>query len=206
MKTIPMLLAVLLFAACNSQPAAEKKQTASVPAPIEAPFVDPQFRAFLSKFRVLQLPLTIKEIDLTDSARPHLSGSDTNYIEAINSGKEGLFAYGLLPDTANSYKVIWLAPADMYYPVLATYTKNGNKIKEDGIGVGGCGSDCCFECNETVTVKKDGSMYAADSIKECNCDENGPKLETMRKYVRYKTGQIASDGKFTVSEILEKNQ
>ena len=201
MKTTPMLLAALLFVACNSKPAAEVKKAASVSVSVEAP-VDPHFRAFLAKFKMLQLPLTIKQNEIGDPGPASFSGSDTIYLDSSYA----THAYGLLPDTANSYKLILLAPADMYYPILATYTKNGKKIKEDGIGVGGCGSDCCFECNETVTIKKDGSMYAADSIKQCDCDDSGPKTETMRKYVRYKTGQIASDGKFTVSEVLEKNQ
>jgi hypothetical protein len=211
MKTTPFLLAVLLLAACHSKPAAENRKAAPLPnnhTPAESA-VDPGFRAFIGKFKILQLPLSIIP-GSNDSGLASLGGKDTNYLsnylgEGISMSGYGLYAYGLLADTANSYKVIWLTPMDYDIPVLTTYTKNGKKLNEEILVVGECGSDCCYECDQIVTINKDLSIYSADSIKECQCDDNGPKLETMRKYVKEKTAKIAADGKFKFTEISEKN-
>jgi hypothetical protein len=205
MKTTPILLAALLFAACNSNPATESKKTASAPTPA-ASRLDPHFRAFMSKFKVMQLPLTIRPMELVDvSNLPLLYGRDTNYIEAPSTDTNSyrLYAYGLLADTANSYKFIWLSPADDYFPVLVTYNKKGKKINEDGLTAQACGSDCCWECNQTITINKDLSIHSVDSIKTCECDDNGPKPETTRKYMMVKTAKIGVDGKFKFTELKE---
>ncbi|MBO9204547.1 MULTISPECIES: hypothetical protein [Niastella] len=207
MKTTPLLWAALLLAACNSKPAAEKQIIADVAIPAETP-VDPYFKAFMSKFRLLQLPLTIRPMELGDiNNLPLLYGKDTNYITAPGTDTSiyRLYAYGLLADTANSYKLIWLSPADDYCPVLVTYTKKGEKISEGGLTAAGCGSDCCWECNQTISISKELSIYSADSIKTCECDDNGPKPETMRKYTMVKTAKIEADGKFKFTELVEKN-
>ena len=199
MKTTPMLLAALLLAACHSQPAAENKQAAEAP-------VDPHFRAFIGKFRVLQLPLTIRPMELGNvNILPLLYGRDTNYINApsTDTATYRLYAYGLLADTANSYKAIWLSPADDYFPVLVTYTKKGEKISEDGLTAEACGSDCCWECNQTITINNDLFIHSVDSIKTCECDDNGPKPETTRKYMMVKTAKIGADGKFKFTELKE---
>lgn len=207
MKTSPVLLAALLFfAACTSQPAAENKYTASESVPAEVP-VDPHFKAFIGKFRMVQLPLTIKFTSPADYENlPYLQGADSNYIKSSYIGGDGVvnvYAYGLLPDTVNNYKIIWLEPAEDFLPILTTLTKKGVPIAEEYMGVGGCGPDCCFDCNETVIVNKDLSIYSADSIKECNCDDNGPDTTTMRNYARVKTARIGADGNFKFTEIKE---
>lgn len=205
MKITRLFLAVLLFSACNPKPAAENKKAANLSVP-EITQVDPHFKAFIGKFRVLQLPLTIKVTSLTGyESLPLLDGLDSIYVTSpdIGNGGGGL-AYGLLPDTANSYKLIWLLPADIYVPVLTTLTKKGKIISQDYMGVGGCGVDCCFECNETVTVNKDLSIYSVDSVNQCECDDNGPKPETMSHYTRVKTAAIKDHGKFKFTDITEE--
>ena len=136
---------------------------------------------------------------------PLLYGRDTNYINApsTDTAMYMLYAYGLLADTAGSYKVIWLSPADDYFPILVTYTKKGEKISEGGLTAEACGSDCCWKCNQTITINKNLSIHSVDSIKTCECDDNEPKPETTRKYMVVKTAQIGTDGKFKFTELKE---
>lgn len=205
MKTSPILLATLLFSACNSKPGAEDKKADSAPVAATTQ-LDPNFKAFMRKFKVMQLPLRIRPMEFGDlSHLPLLYGKDTSYITApgTDTATYRLYAYGLLADTASSYKLIWLAPADDYYPVLVTYTKKGERISEDGLTAEGCGSDCCWECNQTITISKDLSINSVDSIKTCECDDNGPKPETTRKYMTVKTAKIGADGKFKFTELKE---
>ena len=161
------------------------------------------FEKFIKKFKPLTLPLSIKTLDIQSTAayRP-ITEKDSMF---INSGYPNeTWAYGILPDTSANIQLVWLAPAEIYDPVLTTFTKGGQKISEQHLGVGGCGSDCCFTCDEYIYIKKDRSIYSADSIKSCTCDESGPKKNTMKKYIRYKTGKIGEDGKISLSGVQEK--
>jgi hypothetical protein len=112
----------------------------------------------------------------------------------------------MLPDTENSYKIIWLAPAEVEIPILTTFTKDGKKIKEEQLGVGGCGSDCGFSCKEFITINKELTIFSRDSINSTDCDTSGNPMEnTTKKYISYKTGKIMKDGKIRMSAILEKS-
>jgi hypothetical protein len=161
------------------------------------------FERFMKKFKPLSLPLSIKTLDIQSTAayRP-ISEKDSLF---INSGYPNeTWAYGMLPDTSGNIQLVWLAPAEIYDPVLTTFTKGGEKISEQHLGVGGCGSDCCFTCDEYIYIKKDRSIYSVDSIKSCTCDESRPKKNTMKRYIRYKTGKIGEDGRISLSGVLEK--
>jgi hypothetical protein len=161
------------------------------------------FEKFIRKFKPLTLPLTIKTLDLqTTEAYKKINDKDTLF---INSGYPNeTWAYGMLPDTSGNIQLVWLAPAEIYAPVLTTFTKGGQKISEKHLGVGGCGSDCCFACEEYIYIKADKSIYSVDSIKRCNCDDSGPKKNTTRKYIRFITGKIGDDGKISLSAAQEK--
>ena len=163
---------------------------------------DPAFNAFLKKFKHLSLPLTIKTSEIVTDAYKKLDNNDNVFIKYPDPGS--IYAYGILPDTLDTFKIIWLQPADDYIPILTTFTKSGKKISSEYLGVGGCGTDCCFECSEFVTITKDLYIFAADSIKSCECDSTGPKVNTTTRYVQYKTGKILKNGKITIGKDMTK--
>jgi len=161
------------------------------------------FGKFIKKFRTLSLPLTIKTLDIqSTSALRRITDKDTSF---INSGYPNeTWAYGMLPDTSGNIQLVWLTPAEIYTPVLTTFTKDGQKISEKHLSVGGCGSDCCFTCEEYIYIREDRSIYSVDSIKSCTCDESGPKKNTMKKYIRFMTGSIGRDGRISMTGVQEK--
>ena len=161
------------------------------------------FGKFIKKFRTLSLPLTIKTLDIqSTSALRRVTDKDTSF---INSGYPNeTWAYGMLPDTSENIQLVWLTPAEIYTPVLTTFTKGGQKISEKHLSVGGCGSDCCFTCDEYIYIREDRSIYSVDSIKSCTCDESGPKKSTMKKYIRFMTGSIGQDGRISMTGVQEK--
>lgn len=126
------------------------------------------------------------------------------FFTSYKDKKETLYAYGILPDTTDCFKVIWLEPADDYFPVLATFTKSGKKIKQENIGIGGCGVDCGFDCTETIDIGKDLRIYSADSVTYNDCDTNVNKTGHIEKYVLYKKGQILKSGKIKMSKDIKK--
>jgi len=162
-----------------------------------------QFGKFIKKFRPLSLPLTIKTLDIQSTSAYHrITDKDTLF---INSGYPNeTWAYGMLPDTSGNIQLVWLTPAEIYTPVLTTFTKDGQKISEKHLSVGECGSDCCFICEEYIYIREDRSIYSVDSIKSCTCDESGPKKNTMKKYIRFMTGSIGRDGRISMTGIQGK--
>jgi hypothetical protein len=181
------------FCSCSNQPDGSKLSEKKV-----------AFKRFLSKFDILRLPMNIKPGRMPVDHYRKLDSTDNSFT-GYKDKTETLYAFGVLSDTASCFKVIWLEPADDYYPVLATFTKSGRKIKQENIGVGGCGVDCGFQCSETIDINKDMSIYSADSVTYNDCDTNGNPNGTVEKYVRYKTGRIQKSGKIKMSKILKKS-
>ncbi|MCA6438520.1 MAG: hypothetical protein ACRCSM_06370 [Sediminibacterium sp.] len=167
------------------------------------------FRKFISKFQVLSLPLTISLPQLQNLDNlPLLYGNDTLFLNTQykDTSLDKVFAYGLLPDTSQSFNVICLVPAENYVPYLVTFSKNGKKINEDYLGVGQCGSDCCYTCTEIIKINSDLSIYSADSIRSCQCDSLGPQESKMKRNVLFKTAKISNDGKFSFSKVVDKKE
>ena len=162
------------------------------------------FNKFIKKFKPLRLPLTLRTFDLQSTDGLHrITGKDSIF---INSGYPNeTWAYGFLADTADNFKLIWLSPTEVFVPVLTTFSKQGQKISEQYLGVGQCGSDCCFTCTESVIINKDLTIYSVDSIKSCTCDSSGPKKETMQNSIQFMKGRISPNGQITMSAVQEKN-
>lgn len=206
--------AILLFCTlqiglmgCQTDHSTDKKQTmtgeTAAKSKDTASANDLLFSQFVKKFPRVPLPLTIKTLEIqTTGVLQKITGRDSMFTNS--SDPEGTWAYGLLPDTAGNFKLIWLSPADVYVPVLTTFNRHGQRISEIHLGVGACGSDCCFSCAEYITINKDLTIYSVDSIKSCDCDSAGPQEKTMKKYTRFMTGAIAADGKISMSDIKEK--
>lgn len=161
------------------------------------------FRQFLQKFKVLSLPLNMDDaaIQSTNGLRK-IKIEDTAFIST--DFPEETWCYGILPDTSKMYQLIWLMPYAEYVPMLTTFTKSGERISRKQLGVGECGSDCCFTCREFVRIEKDMTIYSADSIKSCICDDEGPIESTTKEYVRYFTGKILDDGTIYTTDVAEK--
>jgi len=211
MKTKLFLVILIFITSCNAHPSALQKSTdsSSFIASSDYDSNTTNFRRFLAKFKPAKLPLIIRPFDDDPYSRlPLIYGRDSIFIqtEYKDSSLDKVYAYRILPDTINSFKVIWMEPAEMSIPVLTTFSKSGNKISEESLTLGQCGSDCCFTCNETIIINQDLSIYSADSIKSCTCDSTGPKENTMKKYVMMKTGRISGDGKIQLSKMTRKEQ
>jgi hypothetical protein len=207
--TITFLFSFLLLVSCKTNPSKEIVITASLKTVndlVENPRSE-DFSRFLNKFKIIGLPLNINPNELQQvRGLPLIFGTDTAFINTAykDTSLDKVYAYGLLPDTTQSFKVIWLTPTEIYLPVLTTFSKDGRKISEQELSVGECGSDCCFTCIETIKINTDLTIYSADSISKCDCDSVGPKENTMKKYVLFKTGKINGDSKISLSPVKER--
>lgn len=209
MKLNLILFLVIFLVACNTNTNKDKPSADNTTAGLMNNTHSKQadFAKFISKFKVLNMPVVITPLEQHGKEKLSLIyGSDTSFINTVykDTAMDKVYAYGLLPDTANNYKVLWLTPAEIYLPVLTTFSKTGQKISEEHLTVGKCGDDCCYFCKEIIKINLDLSIYCADSIKQCECDDKGPKESTMKHSVIFKTGNIAADGTINLSKETEK--
>lgn len=201
LKITLILLASILFVNCKNEKAKNNKSDQLV-------VKSNDFKTFINKFKILEVPLTIEPLKIQDGNFTQLTKTDFKFINLhdIDPNLDNIYAYGILPDTLESYKVIYLFPSEIRLPIMATYSKNGKKISEEGLSVGDCGSDCGFTCNEYIKIYSDLKIYSVDSIQSYECDSLGIKENTLKKYTRFKNGSINKKGQIIMSQILEKNK
>ena len=194
LRYLAFILLVIIIQACSTKPA--KQNTNSANASRIA------FHSFLKKFRTLSLPLTIRTLAIVVDSSKKLDREDNKFIRSAYPDE--IYAYGILADTTNNYKIIWLAPADVEVPMLTTFTKSGKKISEKELGVGVCGSDCGFTCKEIIDIKNDMTIFSVDSETYTNCDSTG-KDGKAQKEIRYMNGKISNNGKIRFSKIIQRS-
>ncbi|MFA6262104.1 MAG: hypothetical protein WC760_11585 [Bacteroidia bacterium] len=201
LKITLIILASILFANCKNEKAKNNKSEQLV-------VKSNDFKTFINTFKKLEVPLIIEPLKIQDGNFTQLTKTDLKFIDLqdIDPNLDNIYAYGILPDTLDTYKVIYLFPYEIRLPKMATYSKNGKKISEEELAVGGCGSDCGFTCNEYVKIYSDLKIYSVDSIQSYECDSLGIKENTLKKYTRFKNGSINIKGQIIMSPIVEKNQ
>jgi hypothetical protein len=201
LKITLILLVSILCINCKNEKAENNKSDQLV-------MKSNDFKTFINKFKILKVPLTIEPLKIQDGNFKQLTKTDFKFIDLhdIDPKLDNVYAYGILPDTLESYKVIYLFPSEIRLPIMATYSKNGKKISEEELSVGDCGSDCGFTCNEYIKIYSDLKIYSVDSIQSYDCDSLGIKENTLKKYTRFKNGSINKKGQIIMSQILEENQ
>ncbi|MFZ4413932.1 MAG: hypothetical protein ACOYOV_12685 [Bacteroidales bacterium] len=115
------------------------------------------------------------------------------------------YAYGQFTTNGDFIATITLSAADCYLPVITTYKPNGLIIDKQTIAIGGCGSDCGFNCEEYMILKRDYSFYTSDTISVYDCDSLGNEIPgTYEYYVSYKKGKLLTDGKIEMTKEIKK--
>jgi hypothetical protein len=209
MKLTRIIFILFLFINCTNNDSDKKSGISSdtlIPGNNPEPSGKSTFQNFLRNFRYAELPIVIKvdqDTTLIDRLK-HLEVKDFPFIK--DEGYSDIHAYCILPDTSNYYSLVWFVPADNLAPLITTFSKNGDMISQELIGAGRCGSDCCYSCFETVTINRDHSIHAVDTISSCDCDEKGnPREDTRRNYIYLRTGSINKNGKIVMTEGKEEN-
>jgi len=144
------------------------------------------------------LPLIIKGCNVNPDSYKRFSDS-SKYVTGYS------LPYGQAYTNGAYVAVITLGAADCYLPILTTYKPNGEIIDEKGIAIGRCGGDCGFTCEEFMTLRKDFTFYASDTITTYECDSLGNETPgTHECYVAYIEGKVKPDGTIEMSEEIKK--
>ncbi len=193
MKYLIIILSVLVFACQTNSDKPISDET-------KFPKVNDEFTLYLSSFSKKQLPIVIKGCNISSDGLKQFDGKQfSKYTDEYS------LAYGQIPVNGNYIATITLASADCYLPVLTTYNLKGQIIDKKGIAIGGCGADCGFTCEEFMTLRKDFTFYASDTISTYTCDSLGSETPgTYEYYIIYKEGKLRSDGTIEMSEEVKK--
>jgi hypothetical protein len=141
---------------------------------------------------------------------------DLNKQDAENcyapTGKDTLFfnpplpIIGLLPDTIDNYKIVYLYPGDDHYPYLKTFSKNGQLIDDQNICYGDCaGWDCTTDsCESYVKLLSNHAIEAYIKVTSTDCDSIGKKIpSTTKTEVRKQTISVNKKGKIIFNDSSE---
>jgi hypothetical protein len=185
---VTLLATIVVLTACNT----------TNTKPIKRPIND-----FIKKFKVVELPFYFngKNNDTSNMFLINKHTSDTLFYKTLDENK--VYGCGLLPDTANYYTLLYFTQSETLYPILVTYSKDGEMISQTNLLVRGCGSDCGLSyCSSTASISKDLHIYAADTLKyEATCDKLGKFLPNSDStFIYSKAGSISTTGTITMSE------
>ena len=165
--------------------------------------LNPQFDSFKRNFASADLPLTIKGCYVDPSKFVKLD-KEKYPVYLTNDGGYDL-SWCTFKTNGDYTALFSLGAADCYLPVLTTYDKNGQKIDEKTIAIGGCGADCGFTCEEYMILNVDYSIYTSDTITTFQCDTAGYEIPGTREhYVIYKKGKLLSSGKIELTDEIKE--
>ena len=195
MKNSITILMLMFLLSCNNVATHEQNQNA---------LANP-FSAFIEKNKIIELPFVYSynngesKFNYDEMKTIDSNSSDTLFVK----NKDGVKCYGILPDTSKYFSIIYFYPAEVYYPVVVTYSKSGQLIDELRLNLGGCGEDCGLEqCTEFSRIDNDLTIFSADTIKwEFLCDSIGepiPKSGVI--WIDTKSGRFTNEGRFVMTK------
>jgi hypothetical protein len=178
---------VLLLASCSTHPPEASSPKAS-----------PAFYTFISKFKVLSLPL---KLDNDSINGPHQNYKQMDTEDTLFIHEPYTLLYGLLPDTSNYYAVIILGASDALTPLVVTFDKNGKRISESSLMLGLCsGAGPGYgPCSAYCRIGVDYSIHGVDSVFVTAFD-TGAIAGTKQIQCDFKDGRILPDGKIALRE------
>ena len=163
---------------------------------------NPQFDSFKRNFIESALPLTIKACYV--NSKDYVQLAKMQYPLYVLNDEGYQLAWCTFKTNGNYSAIFTFGPADCYVPYLTTYDKDGKKIDEKMIAIGGCGADCGFTCEEYMILNADYSIYTSDTITYSKCDTAGNEIRgTKEHYVIYKTGKLLSSGKIELTDEIK---
>lgn len=142
------------------------------------PMSNDTFTGLISKLKVLESTFSYNLEEQNDENCYH-----------TNTNEDSLFAnftvsiIGLLPDTIETYKMLYLYPGDDLYPTIRTFTKKGKLIDDQSICYNLCaGWDCTMDsCESTVKLKGANKIERYLRVVTSDCDSIGKKIIATSK-------------------------
>jgi hypothetical protein len=204
MRNLIIIFTMILVCSCNNT----KRQTAQTTQPENS-----LFKIFIKKFQPVDLPFTYRytieglTIDFKKLQKLDSNSSDTLFLKP--ESPDETYCYRMLRDTTKFYSLIFLFPADEYYPVLVTYTKTGKQISQTNLIAVGCGLDCGLTYySVTGRINNDMTILCADTAKyKFMCDSLSNEIPNSgKKIINLKTGRVSNNGKIMVNPIRRFEQ
>jgi hypothetical protein len=150
------------------------------------------FFELIPKLKVLDISFSYDLMTQDDENCYHTNKKEdslfTNYTISI---------IGLLPDTVENYKILYLYPGDDYYPFLRTYSKDGRKIDDQNI----CYTDCAGwdrimdSCTSKIKLLDNETIERYYKMTLTDCDSLDNKIpSTTRTIIHRQTISVDKKG------------
>ena len=199
---LKVLITFLIFIVCTSSSFKPNDQTISNSNRKE------QFKIFIKGLNVLKTPIQFNSRHLSLNGFRKISKNSIDTLFFKDSGNDDFFC-GVLQDTINNFKILYLGTADILIPCITVFTKEGEQISSRDLYVQDCGESgivCGYKCSMTVIVYPDNSIFSVDSTFISLCDTITDKEipNTTDITIASMKGIIESDGKIKFSEITKK--
>jgi hypothetical protein len=154
---------------------------------------------FLNQYTSTTLPIILKGCFGNSYSLPLIKQED------LKCDKDGAVPYCTFKTNGDYFAVIRIGLADCALPSIITYDNNGNKIDEKWLGIGMCGFEPGYKCEEFTIIRSDFTIYSSDTISEAEIDSLGKEIKGTRvNYVIYKTGKLLSSGKIELTDTIRK--
>jgi hypothetical protein len=195
---LPVFL--LLLYACGNNPKSTNSSEVVKVQQQESPI-----KGFIRKFKVLPFPFYYLGWARNDYYKDQSFELNWNSTDSLFYTKSDVpvYGYAMLADTSKFYSLIYFETGDEIYPVLVTYSKNGQQLSKEALLVTGCGSDCGLKyCSYTAQIDKGFSIYIADTLKyDGMCDSTGNYApDSDSTFIYSKTGQVNKTGVIKLGE------
>jgi len=129
------------------------------------------FQIFILGLDKVELPFHYDLVtqDIENCIKPKLA--DTPYIETED------YILGLLPDTIDNYKVLYLSTGDDFYPKIKIFNKNGKTLSDNLICFPECaaGDPGIDSCSSSVDIYND-SIFAGLRYLPFTVDSDSNKI------------------------------
>jgi hypothetical protein len=161
------------------------------------------FKKFVSRQRLIDLPLHFDLADISDSLTQPMIVDDLDSL-FISPAFAARRIWGIYKDTSQLFIFVTLGTASVYIPEIQIFDKHGNRIHYEQLLVDGCGAGCGYSCNAIAKIYKDIrssdiKFYARDSVFSYECDSNAKEVPGTREhYIKFKSGSIDKNGHIIV--------
>lgn len=156
------------------------------------------FRAFLKKFRPIELPYDYNE---TSPSKLDLKHNQIDDNDSLFISEQSFICEGFLPDTTNYFCLILLVPADDVYPALYTFNKKGKLIDSKKLDLIGTGGFMCGSSSSAIwKIDKELSVFCTDTVKANDCDSitNFPVKGEVSTLIKTIKGKIQKSGEIEI--------
>ena len=181
MKIRQLIYFGLIISSCNNptpkkevsiEAVTEKVKTVEEPIPN----LDPKFAAYVNKIDSLSLPYEISCFDFSSYDKTE---EDNDRIDRTYAS-EWYIPYRKIETNKPFEIIMYLSPADIYIPVIKTFSSDGKAISELQLFTN-CGGDPGYKARQFIEIRSNHEIVRIDSTWRWELDAEYREIESTKQ-------------------------